>query len=68
MSTKYAIMEPQQSRMGGWFGKVFTEDQQTILFETLQPSKRMAFVECALWVIELNKTTSLIQEEKKPNV
>lgn len=76
MSVNYAIIEPLQSKLGGWFCRVLTEDQQTIMYETFQPSKRMAFVECALWLIEYNtlnqrpivETPTQPPEEKKTDV
>jgi len=64
--TKFAIVEPQQSKLGGWFCKVLTEDQQTIMFETFQMTKRMAFIECALWLIEYNRINTPAPVELQP--
>jgi len=53
---KYSIKEPFQFSGGGWFGQVYDGDKpgreiDDIVFETLQPSKLMAYNTCLYWVI-----------------
>ena len=52
---KYCVFEPIQAKFGGWFGKITLEDQKTIIYETLQPSKQMCFNTCVWWIEEYTK-------------
>lgn len=66
---RFGITEPVQLKCGGFLCRVSTEDQQTILFETFQATKRWAFTECAFWLIDYNELQKIQPtiEEKKPD-
>jgi hypothetical protein len=49
---KYTIVQPVQTKLGGWIAAVKTEDQLVTLHETFQPTKTMAFNDCVQWCME----------------
>lgn len=46
---KYKVKEPTPTKLGGWFCQVYDE-QDNMVFETYQQTKKWAFQEAVLWL------------------
>jgi len=64
---KYIIREPQQTKLGGWLCQIM-EENQTILFENFQLSKKWAFQDAVLWLHEYTdgKLTRVSDQPQQP--
>lgn len=51
---KYAVKRPTPlGKSGGWIGVIKDTSTNDIVYETLQPTEKMAFIECIYWLTVL---------------